>query len=522
MPSFRLVDTIRSSSNILGLFEGEFISAWSAGIGLWNIRVLMPQITLPIAQHETSSCGTQSGPEIKGRYAFVSLGCPKNTVDSERMLGLLRSDGYALVAQPENADFVVINTCGFIESARQESLSVIDQMLSLKRKGKIRGVIVSGCLAERQRDQLLESRPDIDWLVGVFARDEIVSVADRLIGGLDEQRSVFRPAPIRALSDCDRMQVTPKHFAYLKISEGCDRLCTFCAIPKMRGKHASKPMENVVKEAEQLVDFGVRELIVVAQDTTYYGMDLYGEPRLHELLERLDALDGIDWIRLMYFYPMYIDDRLIATIANGKKILPYIDIPLQHINDQMLKRMSRRVNRAETIDLLSRLRSGIPELAIRTTFITGFPGETDQQFEELANFIEDAKFERLGVFTYSLEPDTPAAKLDQHLSEKIKSARRERLMQIQQANAFEWCESQIGKILHVILDQEIDRSQNVWLGRSYADAPDVDAVVYVTGGDHELALGQIVPTEIVTSQEYDLMGVAIAEPLPRGSGVLGR
>lgn len=465
--------------------------------------------SLPIIQNTSLKASSES----KGKYAFVSLGCPKNLVDSEKMLGLLQLDGYELISEPAESDFVVVNTCGFIESARQESMGAIDQMLELKRQGKIRGVIVSGCLAERQREQLLETRPDIDWLVGVFGRDEITKVADRLVGGLDEQRTVFRPAPIRALSDANRMQVTPKHFAYLKISEGCDRLCTFCAIPKMRGKHASKPMENILAEAKQLVDSGVRELIIVAQDTTYYGIDINGKPQLAELLTQLNAIPGLDWLRLMYFYPMYIDDHLIQTIAGSDKILPYIDIPLQHANDVMLKRMARRVNRTDTESLVERLRAGIPNLVLRTTFIAGFPGETDEQFDELEDFVARARFERMGVFTYSLEPDTPAAKLDDHLPERIKNERRDRLMALQQANAFAFCESQVGKQLDILLDRPLDRDQNVWIGRSFADAPDVDALVYVTGeADVPLSAGQIVPSEIVASQDYDLVAAAVGKP----------
>ncbi|MFO0924289.1 MAG: 30S ribosomal protein S12 methylthiotransferase RimO [Pirellulales bacterium] len=466
--------------------------------------------SLPIVNN--SSPAPQTEGECKGRYSFISLGCPKNLVDSERMLGLLQLDGYQLISEPEESDFVVVNTCGFIDSARKESMAAIDKMLDLKKQGKIRGVIVSGCLAERQREQLLESRPDIDWLVGVFGREEITKVADRLVGGLEEQRTVFRPAPIRAFSDANRLQVTPKHFAYLKISEGCDRLCTFCAIPKMRGKHASKPMENILEEAKQLADSGVRELIIVAQDTTYYGIDIDGKPHLSELLTQLDQVDGIDWIRLMYFYPMYIDQQLIETIAGAKRILPYIDIPLQHANDTMLKRMSRRVNRADTEDLVQRLRAGIPNLVLRTTFITGFPGETDEQFEELEDFVSRSRFERMGVFTYSLEPDTPAAKLSDHLPERIKNERRNRLMALQQENAFAFGDEQIGKTLDVILDRPVDREANVWIGRSYADAPDVDALVYVTGAaDAPLSAGKIVPCEIVATQDYDLVAAAVGE-----------
>jgi ribosomal protein S12 methylthiotransferase len=444
----------------------------------------------------------------KGTYAFVSLGCPKNLVDSERMLGLLKIDGYDLVSDPDGADFVVVNTCGFIERARTESFSAIDEMLDLKKRGRTKGVIVSGCLAERQKEQLLEDRPAIDHLVGVFGREEITRVADRLVGRLEEQRTVFRPAPIRALSDRDRLRITPRHFAYLKISEGCDRLCTFCAIPKMRGKHASKPIEEVVAEAQQLAADGVRELIIVAQDTTYYGLDLYGQPRLTDLLRELENVAGIDWIRLMYFYPMYIDDALIDTIADSHKILPYIDIPLQHASDPMLRRMSRRVTRSETEDLLARLRSRIKGLTLRTTFITGFPGETDADFQELVEFVEKHRFERMGVFTYSLEPDTPAAKLPDHVPAEIMEARREQLMQLQQQISFARNKQHIGRTLDVILDQPVEGERNVFVGRSAADAPDVDGLIFVTGDKHKLRTGDIVPVEIVATQDYDFIAVA--------------
>jgi ribosomal protein S12 methylthiotransferase len=459
--------------------------------------------------------------ESKGTYAFVSLGCPKNLVDSERMLGLLKIDGYELVSDPDGADFVVVNTCGFIERARAESFGAIDEMLALKKQGRTRGVIVSGCLAERQKEQLLEERPGIDHLVGVFGREEITRVADRLVGRLEEQRTVFKPAPIRALSDRDRLRITPRHFAYLKISEGCDRLCTFCAIPKMRGKHASKPIEEVVAEAEQLVADGVRELIVVAQDTTYYGLDLYGQPRLAELLRRLEDVVGIDWIRLMYFYPMYIDDELINTIAQSRKILPYIDIPLQHASDAMLRRMSRRVTRTETEELLQRLRSRIGGLTLRTTFITGFPGETDDDFAELFEFVQKHRFERMGVFTYSFEPDTPAAKLPDHVPAEVMEQRRERLMQLQQEIAFARNQRQIGRTFDVILDQPVEGEQNVFVGRSAADAPDVDGLVFVTGDQHRLRAGDIVPVEIVASQEYDLVGVAAGKARARQTNSVG-
>jgi ribosomal protein S12 methylthiotransferase len=456
---------------------------------------------------------TSRSDHAKGTYAFVSLGCPKNLVDSERMLGLLQLDGYQLVGDPDGADFVVVNTCGFIERAREESFAAIDEMLQLKAQGRVRGVIVSGCLAERQKEQLLSDRPAIDSLVGVFAREEITRVADRLVGDLREQRTVFRPAPIRPLPDRDRLRITPRHFAYLKVSEGCDRLCTFCAIPAMRGKHVTKPIEEVLEEARQLSADGVRELILVAQDTTYYGMDLYGEPRLTQLLQQLHDVPGIDWIRLMYFYPMYIDEALVETIARSPKILPYLDMPLQHINDTMLRRMARRVTRAQTEELLHRLRSRIPNLVLRTTLITGFPGETEEQFDELLEFVRQQRFERMGVFTYSLEPDTPAARLPDPVPEEVQAQRRDRLMAAQQEIAFAWNRQQIGRRLDVILDSPVPEEKNVWVGRSYADAPDVDSLVFVTADKQRRAkAGDLMPCEIVAAQDYDLAAVPVGPP----------
>ena len=459
------------------------------------------------------SLPSSSAPTTKGRYAFVSLGCAKNLVDSERMLGLLQLDGYELIADPDGADFVVINTCGFIDEARAESFAAIDEILELKRQGRTRGVIVSGCLAERNQESLLTERPEIDSLVGVFGREEITQVADRLLGNLHEQRTLFRPAPIRALPDTDRLRITPRHFAYLKISEGCDRLCTFCAIPQMRGKHATKPIEQVIIEAEQLAADGVRELIIVAQDTTYYGMDLYGETRLTELLGKLDKVEGLDWIRLMYFYPMYITDDLVDTIASADKILPYIDMPLQHINDAMLRRMSRRVTRSKTEALIDLLRERIPDLTLRTTFIAGFPGETEAEFAELTEFVEAQKFDHMGVFVYSYEESTPSSKLADHVPKEVKHERRERLMALQQQVAFERNASRLGRQMDVLIDGPVSGEPNVWKGRTKEDAPDVDGLVYVTGNEHSLASGAITRCEIVASQDYDLIGAALGKPL---------
>ncbi|HBH53019.1 MAG TPA: 30S ribosomal protein S12 methylthiotransferase RimO [Planctomycetaceae bacterium] len=466
--------------------------------------------SLPIVDLSSSPTSPQAGSSAepgtaKGTYAFVSLGCPKNLIDSEKMLGSLALDGYALVSDPAGADFVIVNTCGFIESSRDESKAVIREMLDLKRQGQTKGVIVAGCLPERMGGQLLQELPEVDHIVGVFAREEITRVADRLVGGVREQREVFRPAPIRALDDRARLRITPRHYAYLKISEGCDRTCTFCAIPKMRGKHATKPIENVVAEARELAEDGVRELILVAQDTTYYGMDLYGETRLTSLLKELEQVDGIDWIRLLYLYPEHISDELIDTIGQSSRIIPYLDMPLQHISDPVLKRMQRRVNRKSTETLVRRMRERIENLVLRTTFIVGFPGETDSQFAELKDFVAESRFERMGVFTYSLEPGTPAVKLDGHLPDEVKQARQDELMTLQQEIAFAHGDSLVGYELDVLLDAQVD--DQTWVGRTFADAPEIDGQVFVEGVD--LEVGTFVPVQIEGRQDYDLVGVAV-------------
>jgi ribosomal protein S12 methylthiotransferase len=445
--------------------------------------------------------------ESKGTYAFVSLGCPKNTVDSERMLGKLAQDGYTLVADADGADVVVVNTCGFIEPARQESLGVIREMLALKDKGRVGSVVVAGCLAERKHDELLKEVPGIDQIVGVFGREEIAQVVDRAVAQRTEQRSLFRPAPVRALEDTARLRITPRHFAYLKISEGCDRTCTFCAIPGMRGKHVTKPIEEVIREAKELAADGVRELILVAQDTTYYGLDLYGRVRLAELLRELDQINGIEWIRVLYLYPIFFNDELIETLASAKKIIPYLDMPLQHINDRTLKRMQRRVRRQEIEELLAKLRKSIPNLTMRTTFIVGFPGETDAEFDELDAFVREAKFERCGVFVYSFEPGTPAVKLDGHLPEEVKSERRAHLMETQQGVALAWSLAQVGKTLEVIVDGPDTEMPNHVQARGHADSPDIDCMVRVKGKN--LQAGDIVPVKITAADHYDLAGRAV-------------
>ena len=467
--------------------------------------------SLPIIEFtDETSARSQSAPaDAKGTYCFVSLGCPKNLVDSERMLGTLALDGYTLVSRPDQADFVIVNTCGFIDESRRESKAVIQEMLDLKAAGQTKGVIVAGCLPERLGSSLLDEMPEIDHIVGVFGRDEITKVADRFIGGQQEQRELFRPAAIRALDDRARLRITPQHFAYLKISEGCDRTCTFCSIPSMRGKHVTKPIEMVVAEARELAADGVKELILVAQDTTYYGMDYYGEVRLANLLHELEEVDGLSWIRLMYLYPVNFTDQLIDQIANSPRVIPYLDMPLQHINSRVLKRMQRRVNREKTRELIDKLRGRIPNLVLRTTFIVGFPGETDEQFDELNEFVAAAKFERMGVFPYSVEPGTPAVKLEGHLPDDVKLARQKTLMSTQQSIAFGWGESMVGYELDCLIDAPTE-DPNVWIGRCYADAPDIDGVVYVQG--EQLQTGAMVSVTITGSREYDLIGGLSEEP----------
>jgi ribosomal protein S12 methylthiotransferase len=380
-------------------------------------------------------------------------------------------------------------------------------MLALKSEGRVGKVVVAGCLAERKKEQLLQDVPEVDGIVGVFGREEIAQVVDRAVADRAEQRSLFRPAPVRALDDTARLRVTPRHYAYLKISEGCDRTCTFCAIPGMRGKHVTKPMEEVIREARELAADGVRELILVAQDTTYYGLDLYGQVRLAELLRELDKIDGIQWIRLLYLYPINFTAELIDTIATGRKIIPYLDMPLQHINDRLLKRMQRRVRRRDIDELLEQLRGAIPNLTLRTTFIVGFPGETDAEFEELVDFVEETRFERVGVFPYSFEPDTPATKLDGHLSEETKTARRDRLMQVQQPIALAAAQRQVGKTIEVIIDGPDPEVPNHMLARGHADTPDIDCLVRVRGKN--LQAGDIVDVKITAADDYDLIGRAV-------------
>ena len=367
-------------------------------------------------------------------------------------------------------------------------------------------MIVTGCLAQREKEKLLETYPGVDQLVGVFGRDEIAAAAQRLVTGLHEQRTVFRPAPTRPLSDVHRLRITPRHLAFLKISEGCNRGCTFCSIPQMRGKHASKPIEAVVAEAEEFAAEGVKELVIVAQDTTFYGMDIYGKPRLDELLRRLERIDGLCWIRLMYFYPMYISDELLDVIAASEKILPYIDIPLQHIDDDVLRRMRRATTRAKTEQLLDRLRARIPKLVLRTTLIAGFPGETEEQFARLLGVRSRAEVRAAGGVRLQPRADDAFRRDGRPTARRSQPRRRDQLLLAQQKVAFAWSQAQVGLRMDVILDGRVPGKPLAFVGRTYADAPEVDGAAYVSGED--LAAGQIVSCEIAAARGYDLVGVA--------------
>jgi len=467
-------------------------------------------------------------------FAFVSLGCPKNLVDSERMAGLLTAAGYRFQEMLPGADVVVVNTCGFIGDARHESSEAIAEVLAMKDRGEVGRVIVTGCLAQREKLALLDVHPDIDGLIGVFGRESVVHVANAAIGrmvdssvSLGEASTSGLAGPTRSdaddprpspsivfpmdhrppLTDTERLRLTAPHVAYLKIAEGCDRRCGFCAIPQIRGKFYSKPIDQALGEARRLAEEGVKELVVIAQDTTYYGVDLYGEPRLAQLLGRLEEIEGLRWIRILYLYPQFISDELIEAIAGSDKILPYLDLPLQHINDDVLRRMRRAVTGDQTREILDRLRKRIDNLILRTTFLVGYPGETQAQFEQLAAWVQAERFPRVGVFPYSVEEGVYAETLDGPVPEDIKLQRRDRLMAIQQPIAFAWANSQIGRQLDVMIDAELPDAPGAWIGRTYADAPEIDGVVYVSG--ENLKAGEIVSAEMVASRGYDLVGAAL-------------
>lgn len=411
------------------------------------------------------------------KVGIVSLGCAKNQVDAEMLLFTLRGRGYTIVDDPAKADAVIVNTCGFIDSAKQESIDEIIELGNLKREGKIKAIIVTGCLAERYQDEITKQLYEIDAAVGIGANEQIADVVEQVLGG-NGTLELF-PDKLDLPLEGGRVLSTPFYTAYLKIAEGCDNKCTFCAIPMIRGKFRSRKIENLIEEAKGLAADGVRELNIIAQDTTRYGEDLYGKPSLDKLLTELCKIDGLHWIRVLYCYPDSITDELIDVMAREEKIVNYIDLPLQHCNSEILRKMHRRGDRASLTALLNKMREKIPNVIFRSTFITGFPGETEEQFEELAEFAKEMNFQRLGCFAYSQEEGTPAAKMPDQLDEDVKQQRADIIMEHQQQVMAEYCESLLDTDIEVLVEG-FDRLAECWYGRTYADAPEVDGCVFFT------------------------------------------
>lgn len=433
---------------------------------------------------------------------IISLGCAKNRVDAEMMLSTLRDAGYKIVDDPAMAEAAIINTCGFIESAKQESIDEILELAKLKEEGKIKALIATGCMAERYREQMLKELPELDAVVGIGANGDIAKILDRVF---DHQTVEEFPEKCNLPLEGGRIQSTEYYYAYMKVAEGCDNHCTYCAIPMIRGSYRSRKMENLVAEAEKLAANGVKELIVIAQDTTKYGIDLYGEYKLAELLRKLCKVEGLEWIRVLYCYPEAITDDLIKAFAEEDKIVKYMDIPLQHCNAKVLKRMGRGGDRESLTALIKKLRENIPGIVLRTTFITGFPGETEEQFEELAEFANEIGFERMGCFPYSTEEDTPAAKLPDQIDEDVKEHRAEILMEQQQNVMDKYNSSLIDTEIEVIVEG-FDRYAECFFGRSRADAPEVDGKVFFTTSGRKPEPGEIVKVRIFDTLDIDPLG----------------
>ncbi|MBR4874504.1 MAG: 30S ribosomal protein S12 methylthiotransferase RimO [Clostridia bacterium] len=442
----------------------------------------------------------------KTSIGIVSLGCPKNRVDTENMLGILGENGYEIVADPSLADIIIVNTCGFIDSAKEESINTVLEMAEFK-KDKCRLLIMTGCLAERYHSEILDEMPEVDAVLGTgdyYKIAEVIKTAKEgercvLAGHIDDEIPEGLP----------RILSTGSHTAYLKIADGCDNKCTYCVIPKLRGKYRSRPLDDILEEAKELAKSGVRELIVIAQDTTRYGYDLYGEEKLSYLLERLAEIDGIHWVRVHYMYPESVTDSMIKVFSQNEKIVKYMDIPIQHINDRVLKLMGRKTSRGEIVSLIKKLREKIPDITLRTSLIAGFPSETEEEFSELLEFIKDAKFERLGVFAYSQEENTAAARLPGQLGEEVKISRQEKAMEIQTQILSDIQKSKIGKTVEVLVEG-YDSESLMYFGRSTADSLDVDATVYFAAED-EVKIGSFVFVKILNTDSIDLIG---AEVLP--------
>ena len=436
------------------------------------------------------------------KILFISLGCDKNLVDTEVMLGLLASRGYEMTDDETQADIIVINTCCFIHDAKEESIQNILEMAEYKKSGRAKALIVTGCLAQRYRQEILDEIPEVDEVLGTTAYDKILDAVDAALAG--KQEVMLSDIDALPLPDTKRLVTTGGHFAYLKIAEGCDKHCTYCIIPKIRGNFRSVPMERLVKEAEGLAEQGVKELILVAQETTLYGKDLYGEKSLHVLLRELAKISGIRWIRILYCYPEEITDELIQVMKEEPKVCHYLDLPIQHANDEILKRMGRRTSKQELVDIIGKLRGEIPDICLRTTLITGFPGETKEQHEELMDFVDEMEFDRLGVFTYSPEEDTPAAVMPDQIDEEVKEARQAELMELQQDIAFDNAQDMVGREVLVMIEGKV-ADENAYVGRTYRDAPNVDGLIFINT-DEELLSGDFARVKVTGAVDYDLIG----------------
>ena len=436
------------------------------------------------------------------KILFISLGCDKNLVDTEVMLGLLASRGYEMTDDETQADVIVINTCCFIHDAKEESIQNILEMAEYKKQGKIKALIVTGCLAQRYRQEIIDEIPEVDEVLGTTAYDKILDAVDAALAG--EHEVILSELDALPLPDTKRLVTTGGHFAYLKIAEGCDKHCTYCIIPKIRGNFRSVPMEHLLKEAQELADQGVKELILVAQETTLYGKDLYGKKSLHVLLKELCKISGIRWIRILYCYPEEITDELIQVMKDEPKICHYLDLPIQHANDTILGRMGRRTSKQELVDIIGKLRSEIPDICLRTTLITGFPGETKEQHEELMEFVDEMEFDRLGVFTYSPEEDTPAAEMTDQIDEEVKLDRQAELMELQQEIAFDNAEDMVGREVLVMIEGKV-ADENAYVGRTYRDAPNVDGLIFINT-DEELLSGDFAKVKVTGAVDYDLIG----------------
>lgn len=446
---------------------------------------------------------------------FISLGCDKNLVDSEKMLGLLNAAGYQVAQEESEADAIVVNTCCFIHDAKEESIETILEMAEWKKRGRLKALVVTGCMAQRYQEEINQEIPEVDAVIGTTGYTEIVPILDEILGTVEasqkEQNSFVNCCPsIDLLPDSladKRVVTTGGYTAYLKIAEGCNKRCTYCIIPYIRGHYRSFPMEDLLEEAQRLAEGGVKELILIAQETTVYGMDCYGRKALPELLTKLCKIDGIEWIRILYCYPEEITDELIDVMKKEKKICHYLDIPIQHSEDTILKRMGRRTDRAELVSLVKKLRREIPDIVLRTTLITGFPGETEEEFNNMVDFVDKMEFDRLGVFPYSAEEGTKAAEMDNQIAPDIKESRRDEIMALQQEISAEKAESHIGQEMSVLIEGYL-YEDDIYIGRTYMDAPKVDGNVFVRAQE-ELISGDMVPVRITGANEYDLMGDVI-------------